>query len=130
MCSHGIRFIQVCQLVAMRIELPKHLFEVLYQSLTLGIDQQAMHGMVSQHGIHTVDAVFDRRIGTRAHGIARLTTIRITAKEVPRDLPVGARGRGLTLLTGGVTIHVNVQQRWFILPQHFLKGLIHVLGVS
>src|SRR5258708_9296553 len=85
-----------------------------------------LDGVVLHQGVYAVDTILDRRVGTR-HAHLRLETIWIAPKEVLDNLPVGARGRGLPLLTGGVTIHVYVKDPRLILPKHFLEDLAHSL---
>jgi hypothetical protein len=79
-------------------------------------------GMVSQHGIDTIDAILDWWIGAK-HADAGVVTIRMTAEEVLQDLPVSAVGRCLAPLASGVTVDLDIQYRGLKLPQHLFDRL-------
>src|SRR5260370_8741690 len=64
--------------------------------------------MISQQGIHTVDAILHRRIGA-GYPEGDIKQVAVAGEEVFDDLPVGARGRGSALLGRGVPIDIYFQ---------------------
>lgn len=84
-----------------------HSFKVLDQLLAAGIDlEPALTSLVTEHCVHTIDSVFDRRIRRRdlPRDIAELM-----GEEIFNDLPVGARGRSLAATPGGITVDVELR---------------------
>jgi hypothetical protein len=80
--SHGIRLVQFCKRVAVRINLPAYLLQVLDQLLTPRIDPQpTLAGVVAKHGVYAINPILYRRIGA-GHAQAGVVAVRVAAKEV------------------------------------------------
>ena len=62
-----------------------------------------MAGMIAQPGVDAVHAILHGRIRA-GHMQRELEAIAVTTEELPHDLPIGARRRGVALLRSGIAV--------------------------
>src|SRR5450759_1383866 len=99
-----IRLIQFPGGIAVCVCPPSHLFQISDELPAAGVDQQAvLTQLVLERAIHTVGAVPNRRVLARNLMPDPKPPI-VTAQEILDNLPVGARGRAVTIISRGVAI--------------------------
>src|ERR1700737_2291669 len=104
MCPLRVRFVQLTKCIPVRIRLPYHLFEVTNQLPATGIDPQAIFSeLVSKSCVDAVNTVFDRGVVTPDF-VSGVPSPCQTPEAVLDDLPVGARGRAVAIVSAGVSV--------------------------
>src|SRR5439155_13141527 len=107
-----------------------HLPEVFNQLLARRIDFQIpVPGVVTKPGVDAVHAILHRRM-TPANSVHWAVELGMTAKEVLDDLPVRTHRGTVLLISGRITIDVNLERLFGPTDQIKLSELAPALGTA
>jgi hypothetical protein len=91
----------------MRIGFPAHLLQILHQVFAILVHhEQMLTGVISELRVYAVHPVLHGWIRA-GDSETHVVPIRVTAEEIPHDLPVGSGRGGAALLSGGIAIFAD-----------------------